>query len=351
MVRSWLYGTLKIRPGRAPCIPGCRVLNAPEDAPGRNRIYRGDSHFARILGKLKSIIVNEVRFSVDILQFFAEIPREQQSVVPCGVSLYDEAPISPEETVKLSRKVAIITGAAAGIGQAAARLFAREGARLVLVDIDGEGLAALTQELEESAAALTLEIQGDVSQSATCLSAIQRTMDTFGRLDILFNNAGIVLPGSLLECTEEEWQRTLDVNLKSMFLLCKCAVPVMKNQGGGSIINMSSIAGSAGVANRGAYSVSKAAVIGLTKSLAMDFVRDGIRVNCICPATVDTPSLRKRIADSPNPEEARRAFIARQPMGRLGRPEEIAALALFLASEDSHYMTGQAVIMDGGWKL
>jgi len=125
----------------------------------------------------------------------------------------------------------------------------------------------------------------------------------------------------------------------------------MRNQGGGSIINMSSIAGTAGVADRGAYSVSKAAVIGLTKSLATDFLRDGIRVNCICPATVDTPSLRQRIANSPNPEETRRAFIARQPMGRLGRPEEIAALALFLASDDSLYMTGQGIVMDGGWKL
>jgi len=128
-------------------------------------------------------------------------------------------------------------------------------------------------------------------------------------------------------------------------------VPIMRGQGGGSIINMSSIAGPTGVANRGAYSVSKAGVIGLTKSLATDFVKDGIRVNCICPGTVDTPSLRQRIAASADPEAARIAFLARQPMGRLGLPEEIAALALFLVSDESRYMTGQAVIMDGGWKV
>jgi NAD(P)-dependent dehydrogenase (short-subunit alcohol dehydrogenase family) len=165
------------------------------------------------------------------------------------------------------------------------------------------------------------------------------------------NNAGIVLNGTLVECTEQEWTQTLDVNLKSMFLLCRETIPIMQRQGSGTIINMSSIAGAAGVANRGAYSVSKAGVIGLTRSLATDFVKDGIRVNCICPATVDTPSLRSRIANSPDPEAARRAFVARQPMGRLGTPDEIAAMAFFLASDDSRYMTGQAIIMDGGMKL
>ncbi len=252
--------------------------------------------------------------------------------------------------MKLHRRVAVITGAAAGIGEASARLFAKEGARLVLVDLQEENLLKLAEDLEQ-AHAIILSIKGDVSDSALCRSVIERTMAQFGRLDILFNNAGIVLNGTLLECTEEEWQRTLDINLKSMYLLCRAALPVMQHQGGGTIINMSSIAGPTGVANRGAYSVSKAGVMGLTKSLAMDFVRDGIRVNCICPATVDTPSLRQRIADSPDPEAARRAFVARQPMGRIGTPQEIAAMALFLASDDSRYMTGQALIMDGGMKL
>jgi NAD(P)-dependent dehydrogenase (short-subunit alcohol dehydrogenase family) len=252
--------------------------------------------------------------------------------------------------MKLDRRIAIITGAAAGIGEATARLFAREGARLALVDLDREPLERLASELEGSGA-FVLSMAGDVSNAAVCASIVERVRDALGRLDILFNNAGIVLDGSLVECTEADWQRTMDVNLKSMYLLCREAVPVMLRQGAGSIINMSSIAGPAGVANRGAYSVSKAGVIGLTKSLAMDFVKEGIRVNCICPATVDTPSLRERIARAAEPEEARKAFISRQPMGRLGRPEEIAALALYLASDDSKYMTGQAIIMDGGMKL
>jgi NAD(P)-dependent dehydrogenase (short-subunit alcohol dehydrogenase family) len=252
--------------------------------------------------------------------------------------------------MKLSRRVAIITGAAAGIGEASARLFAKEGAHLVLVDIDDSGLKKLTEELQDQSA-VVLDITADISDPETAGTVIERARDNFGRLDVLFNNAGIVIGGSLLECTDEDWDRTMDVNLKSMFLLCRAVLPVMLRQGGGSIINMSSIAGAAGLANRGAYSVSKAGVIGLTKSLAADFVKEGIRVNCICPATVETPSLRQRIATSPNPEEARRAFIARQPMGRMGTPEEIAAMALFLASDDSRYMTGQAIIMDGGMKL
>ncbi|NWG14833.1 MAG: SDR family oxidoreductase [Acidobacteria bacterium] len=252
--------------------------------------------------------------------------------------------------MKLDRKVAIITGAAAGIGESAARLFAREGAKLVLVDVDREKLGDLVCELEQ-AAAMVLDIVGDVSDPAVCREAIQRTVHQYGRIDVLFNNAGIVLNGSLVECTEEEWQRTIDINLKSMYLMSRAAVPVMQGQGCGCIINMSSIAGTSGVASRGAYSVSKAGVIGLTKSLAIDFMKDGIRVNCICPATVDTPSLRQRIAAAPDPEAALRAFIARQPMGRMARPEEVAALALYLASDDSRFMTGQAIIMDGGMKL
>ncbi len=252
--------------------------------------------------------------------------------------------------MKLDRRVAIITGAAAGIGEASARLFAQEGARLVLMDLDGEGLAGLVRDLER-ASTVVLDIAGDVSDSAVCREVIERTVSQFGRIDVLFNNAGIVLNGTLVECTEEEWQRTIDINLKSMYLMSRAAVPAMQRHGSGCIVNMSSIAGTDGVANRGAYSVSKAGVIGLTKSLAIDFIKDGIRVNCICPATVDTPSLRRRIAASADPEAALRAFVARQPMGRMARPEEIASLALYLASDDSRFMTGQAIVMDGGMKL
>lgn len=252
--------------------------------------------------------------------------------------------------MKLHRKVTIITGAAAGIGEAAARLFGREGARLVLVDVDAEGLGKLTEELEQSGA-MVLEITGDVADPAVCRKVVDRAANQFGRIDILFNNAGIVLNGSLLECTEGDWDRTMGVNLKSMYLMCREAIPLMRKQGSGCIINMSSIAGTNGIPNRGVYSVSKAGVIGLTRSLAADFVQEGIRVNCICPATVDTPSLRQRIASSPDPEAALRAFIARQPMGRFARAEEIASMALYLASDDSAFMTGQAIVMDGGMKL
>ncbi len=252
--------------------------------------------------------------------------------------------------MKLDRRVALITGAAAGIGEATARLFAKEGARLVLVDLDDERLARLTEELEADSR-IVMDVVADVSVATTAQTIVGRTMNQFGHIDVLFNNAGIVLGGTLVECSEEDWDRTMTVNLKSMYYFCRSVVPIMQRQGAGSIVNMSSIAGTSGLTNRGAYSVSKAGVIGLTKSLAMDYVKDGIRVNCICPATVDSPSLRHRIADSPDPEAALKAFVARQPMGRIATPDEIAALALFLACDDSRYMTGQAIITDGGMKL
>lgn len=252
--------------------------------------------------------------------------------------------------MKLDRKVAVITGAAAGIGAAAARLFAREGARLALVDLDSSALETLAGELE-AAQTVVLEVAGDVSRRDVCESVVERTMARFGRIDVLFNVAGIVLGGTAAECADADWERSMDVNLRSMFYLCRAALPMMVRQRDGAIVNMASVAGPTGVANRFAYSVSKAGVLGLTRSIAIDFVKEGIRANCICPATVDTPSWRRRVADSPDPEAALQAFIARQPMGRVGKPEEIAALALFLASDDARYMTGQAIFVDGGMKL
>ena len=173
----------------------------------------------------------------------------------------------------------------------------------------------------------------------------------FDSLDILFNNAGIVHQGNLLETTESDWDEAMEVNVKSMFWMCRYALPAMRQQKRGSIINMASVAGLSGVAKRASYSASKAAVVGLTLSLAADFVADGVRVNCICPATVDTPSLQERIASAPDPEKARADFLARQPMGRLGQAEEIAALALYLAGDESGYMTGQSLVIDGGMTL
>lgn len=171
-----------------------------------------------------------------------------------------------------------------------------------------------------------------------------------GRLDVLFNCAGYVAPGTILDCSEEDWQFSFDLNVSAMYRTIKTALPAMLEAGRGSIINMASVAGSIiGVTNRFAYGASKAAVIGLTKSIARDFAATGVRCNAICPGTVDTPSLHQRLRDTGDYEVAWSNFIARQPMGRVGTPEEIAALAVYLASDDSAFTTGQCHIVDGGW--
>jgi 2-keto-3-deoxy-L-fuconate dehydrogenase len=173
-----------------------------------------------------------------------------------------------------------------------------------------------------------------------------------GRIDILFNCAGFVASGSILDCSEEEWARSLDLNVTSMFRLTRAVLPQMIARRNGSIINMSSVASSIkGVTNRCAYSMTKAAVIGLTKSIAADFVTKGIRCNAICPGTVDTPSLHQRLQATGDYEASLRAFVARQPMARLGSASEIAAMALYLASDESVFTTGQCHVVDGGWSL
>lgn len=251
----------------------------------------------------------------------------------------------------LSGKYAIVTGAAAGIGEASARLFAEEGATVVAVDRNSKALDCLANSIRNERLQCHA-VSGDVSLQKECKRVVQWTVDKFGHLDVLFNNAGVVHQGSLLESTEEDWDEAININAKSMFWMCRHALPIMRKQSaGGSIINMASVAGLSGVVDRAVYSVSKAAVVGLTLSLAADYVQDGIRVNCICPATVDTPSLRERINSAPDPKKAEDDFLGRQPMGRLGRPMEIAALAVYLASEGSGYMTGQTLVIDGGMKL
>jgi meso-butanediol dehydrogenase/(S,S)-butanediol dehydrogenase/diacetyl reductase len=252
--------------------------------------------------------------------------------------------------MRLSGKVALITGAGAGIGRASSLLFAREGARVLAVDLDaatGEETARLVCDAGGEAAFH----RADVSQPGEAQAMVLAAVERYGRLDILFNNAGIVPSGTVEDTDAEEWERAIAVNLRSVFLGCKYAVPVMRRQGGGVIVNTASVAGLVGVKNRAAYSASKMGVIGLTRSVAIDFIQDGIRANAICPGTVDTPSLRHRIAAAGDPEAARAAFIARQPMGRLGTAEEIAALALYLASDESAYMTGSELIIDGGLSL
>jgi 2-keto-3-deoxy-L-fuconate dehydrogenase len=244
--------------------------------------------------------------------------------------------------MRLSNKIALVTAAAQGIGRATAEAFAREGAQVFAADINEAALAKVTG---------VKPIRLDVTQPnmiAECAARI-------GGLDVLFNGAGFVHAGSILECTEEDWDFGMTLNVRSMFRLIKAFMPAMIARGGASIINVSSVAGSVkGVPNRFVYAVTKAAVVGLTKAVAADFLKQNIRCNAICPGTVDSPSLAQRIATQAQAEgktesAVRDAFIARQPMGRLGRPEEIAALAVYLASDESAFTTGQVHVVDGGW--
>jgi NAD(P)-dependent dehydrogenase (short-subunit alcohol dehydrogenase family) len=191
----------------------------------------------------------------------------------------------------------------------------------------------------------------DVAEPTAVRLLFGTTAARHARLDGLFNNAGIVLGGTAEDTSLEDWERSLRVNLTSMYLCCREAIPIMKQQGGGVILNTASVAGLVGVKNRLAYSASKAGVVGLTKSIAMDYVADGIRCNCLCPGTVDSPSWRRRVAASPDPEAALQDMIARQPMGRVGTPDEIAALAAYLVSDEAAYTTGTAVFIDGGLSL
>lgn len=243
---------------------------------------------------------------------------------------------------RLAGKKALITAAGQGIGRAAAEAFAREGAFVVATDISEAALPELDAVKGITARRL------DVMDAA----AITGVLADFGPYDILFNCAGYVHSGTILDATEEEWDLAFDINAKAMFRLCRGAIPGMLERGGGSIINMSSVASSAkGVTDRCIYGTSKAAVIGLTKSIAADFVTQGIRCNAICPATVDSPSLHERLRATGDYATAWKAFVARQPMGRIGTVDEIAALAVYLASDESAFTTGQAHIIDGGWVI
>ena len=240
---------------------------------------------------------------------------------------------------RLAGKAALVTAAAQGIGRATALAFAREGASVVATDINMTLLVELGA--EENIATRHLDVT-DPDEIAEVAAESQP-------LDVLFNCAGYVHHGTILECDERAWALSMELNVTSMYRLIRALLPGMLDRGGGSIVNVASVASSVkGVPVRCAYGASKAAVIGLTKSVAIDFVGRGIRCNAICPGTVQSPSLDDRIQAADDPEEARRAFIARQPMGRLGTPEEIAALADYLASDESAYMTGSVLVIDGG---
>lgn len=240
---------------------------------------------------------------------------------------------------RLSGKTALITAAGQGIGRATAELFAAEGATVWATDINTELLASL-----DGCRVRRLD--------ATDSNAITAMLAEAGPLDILFNCAGYVASGTILDCSEQDWRFSFTLNVDAMFHLIRVALPGMIARGGGSIINMASVAGpTIGVANRHAYCASKAAVAGLTRSVSVDYVDQGIRCNAICPGTVQSPSLDQRLAATGDATAARAAFVARQPMGRVGTAEEIAALALYLASDESAYTTGQLHVIDGGWSM
>ena len=243
-------------------------------------------------------------------------------------------------TDRLSGKTAFVTAAAAGIGRACAVAFAREGARVIATDIDQKGLDALRESGIAEAALL------DMRQT----SAVMAMAAKVGPIDILLNAAGYVHQGNALQCSEADWDYSFDLNVKSMHRSLNAFLPVMIERGGGSIVNIASVSGAAkAAANRYLYGATKAAVVALTRSVAMDFVGKGIRCNCICPGTVDTPSLEERIKALGG--NAREMFIARQLMGRLGKPEEVAAVAVHFASDESAFTTGQAYVIDGGFSL
>lgn len=245
-------------------------------------------------------------------------------------------------TGRLTGKKALITAAGQGIGRATAELFAAEGATVVASDINELALAEL--DTVEGITAIKLDV--------TDADAVQALASGIGALDVLFNCAGYVANGSILDCDDKDWDFSFDLNVKAMYRLIRLTLPAMLENGGGSIINMSSVASSIkGVPNRFAYSASKAAVIGLTKSVAADYISRGVRCNAICPGTVDSPSMHGRLRATGDYEKALRDFIARQPMGRIGTAEEVASLALYLASDESAFTTGQTHAIDGGWSL
>ena len=244
-------------------------------------------------------------------------------------------------TDRLAGKRAVVTAAAHGIGRASAIAFARAGARVVATDIDEAGLATLAKE-EPRIVTARLDVRND--------DAVARLAAAEPAIDVLFNCAGYVHGGTVLDCTDADWDLAFDINVRSMFRTIRAWLPGMLERGKGSIVNMASAASSVkGAPNRFVYGTTKAAVIGLTKAIAADYVGRGIRCNAICPATVDTPSLRQRIAGAGDPEAAHRAFLSRQPMGRFATAEEIAALVLYLASDESGFTTGIAHVIDGGW--
>lgn len=248
----------------------------------------------------------------------------------------------------LSNKVAIVTGAGAGIGQAAALLFAQRGALVVVADSDPAGGASTLAAIHQTSGT-AIFLQADVSKAADAEKMVRSAIGTYGRLDVLVNNAGVYVKGDAVTTQEREWDRIISINLKGMFLCIQAAIPAMKRDGGGVIVNVASEAGLVAIRNQVAYNVSKAGVVMLTKSAAVDFADAKIRVNCICPGTTETPLVIAALARESDPVAARRALEESRPLNRLGRPEEIAEAILALASDELGYATGAVLSVDGGY--
>ena len=247
----------------------------------------------------------------------------------------------------LAGKRALITGAASGIGRATALLFAREGAAISIVDLDEVGGQAVAQMIGDEGVPAVV-VPCDVTQGAECEQAVQQTMGELGGLDILFNSAGIIHRATVLQTTEPEWDRVMSVNVKSLFLMSKYAIPIMAEAGGGVIINVASGWGLVGGPKAAAYCASKGAVVLLTKAMAIDHGGQNIRVNCICPGDIDTPLLRDEARQLGEPVDRFLVQAAERPLKRIGAPEDVAQAALYLASDASSFVTGAALVVDGG---
>ena len=249
---------------------------------------------------------------------------------------------------RLADKICVITGGGSGIGQATALCFAAEGAKVVVADIN-PGAASETSRLIEKNGAAALAVTVDVTQAASVQKMLHRAVEIFGRIDVLVNNAGLGFAATVEETDEADWDRLMAVNLKGVFLGCKYVVPIMRQQGGGVIVDTASVLALVGVQDRAAYCASKGGVAALTRAVALDHVRDGIRVNCVAPGSVETPYWTDIFAKSNDVAALRKNLEQRHPMERLARPEEIAKAVLFLASDESSFCTGSTLVVDGGW--
>jgi NAD(P)-dependent dehydrogenase (short-subunit alcohol dehydrogenase family) len=259
----------------------------------------------------------------------------------------NESPVAGSRRLALEGRVAIITGAASGIGRASALLFAREGAAVVAVDLQREAGEELAREIGEAGGRCVFHY-GDVTRAENCEAAVRRTVEEFGALHVLFNNAGIIRRASVSDLSEEGWDRVMAVNVKSAFLMSRFAIPAMVRTGGGAIVNSASGWGLVGGPRAVAYCASKGAVVLLTKAMAIDHGSQNIRVNCVCPGDTETPMLKAEAWQLGESEAAFLASAAHRPLGRVGRPEEIANAALYLASDGASFITGTALVVDGG---